>query len=355
MAAARATAEEATKLKDKFVSLVSHDLKGPLGALLGFLRIVERREADALTPESREAIAYSLEAGGKMITLIDDLLNLSRLRTGVIRPQSRFIDAWFAVKKAIGHNELLARQKGVAIRNELPVNSRIFADETLITEVLHNLISNAIKFSPRGETVTVTIAPGPTISVSDNGVGIEPGRIATLFNYEKRKSTPGTADEIGSGLGLPLSHEIVAAHGGLLTVQSEPGKGSGFHVTLPFVCPRVLLVDDEKVERELLKLHMEPLDVEVLEARNGREALMLLQHERVHLVISNIWMPVMNGLDLVARIKEDKKLEQTPVIMLTADNSMETREQALGNGADDFSTKPIDPKDLLPRVRRFIC
>lgn len=358
MEKAKTAAEEATNLKDKFVSLVSHDLKGPLGAMLGFMQIIQYKETERISPESREGLRHAIESGRKMAALIDDLLHLGRVRSGKIVPRFRFIDTCAAVNRAVAQCGQSAAQKGVAIENEVPPGNRIYADETLIAEVFYNLLSNAVKFSRAGDTVTVSMAgeSPPAICVADNGAGIPPERLEHLFSYEKKTSTPGTNNETGSGLGLPLSNEIVAAHGGTLTLRSEPGKGSSFLVTLPLnQRPRILLVDDEPAEMALLKRYLAPLGSDLLEARDGEGALRLLRGgERIDLVVSNIWMPAVNGLDLVMRMKEDKNLRHIPVIMLTSDGSMETREKALSLGADDFSTKPVDTNDLLPRIRRFI-
>ncbi|MBI5636639.1 MAG: PAS domain S-box protein [Nitrospinae bacterium] len=356
--AAKEEAEAATVLKDKFVSLVSHDLKGPLGTMLGFMQIIQHKEAERISPESREGLRYAIESGRKMAALIDDLLHLGRVRSGKIVPRFRFIDACAAVNKALAQCGQSAAQKEIAVKNEVPRGSRIYADETLIAEVFYNLLSNAIKFSRAGDAVTVSMAgeSPPAICVADNGAGIPPERAEHLFSYEKKTSTPGTNNETGSGLGLPLSNEIIAAHGGTLTLRSEPGKGSSFLVTLPLnQRPRILLVDDEPAEMALLKQYLAPLGSDLLEARDGEGALRLLRGGgRIDLVVSNIWMPAVNGLDLVMRMKEDKNLRYIPVIMLTSDDSMETREKALSLGADDFSTKPVDTNDLLPRIRRFI-
>lgn len=356
--AAKEEAEAATVLKDKFISLVSHDLKGPLGAMVGFMQIVQNKEFEHISPISREGLKHAIESGWKMTALIDDLLNLGRVRTGKIAPRFRFFDAYSAVNKAIAHIGQSAAAKGITIMNEVPRGSRMFADETLMSEVFYNLLSNAIKFSHMESVVRIFIT-GDTpmaIGVEDNGTGIPPERVEHLFSYEKKTSTPGTNNETGSGLGLPLSNEIITAHGGTLTLRSEPGAGSTFFVTLPLnQRPHILVVDDESAERELLKQHLAPLGSELVDAHDGEEALSLLRGaERIDLVVSNIWMPVCNGMELVMRMKEDKKLRHIPVIMLTSDNSMDTREKALGLGADDFSTKPVDPNDLLPRIRRFI-
>ncbi len=356
--AAKEEAEAATALKDKFVSLVSHDLKGPLGAMLGFMQIIQHKEFEHLSPVSREGLRHAIESGWKMTALIDDLLNLGRVRTGKITPHLRFFDAYSTTNKAIAHLGESAAAKGITIINQVPRGTRMYADETLIAEVFYNLLSNSIKFSRQGDIVTVFMASGapPVIGVSDHGTGIPPERMQNLFSYEKKTSTPGTNHETGSGLGLPLSNEIVAAHGGTLTLRSEPGRGSTFFVMLPLgQRPQILLVDDEPAERELVKQYLAPLESNLLEAVDGDEAIRLLRgEERVDLVVSNVWMPTVNGMELVMRMKEDKKLRHIPVIMLTSDDSMDTREKALGLGADDFSTKPIDPNDLLPRIRRFI-
>ncbi|MBI5179699.1 MAG: PAS domain S-box protein [Nitrospinae bacterium] len=353
---AKNAAEEATRLKDKFVSLVSHDLKGPLGVMLGFIKLVTNRKDEFISEDSRRLLGYAAESGDKMLWLIEDLLNVSRIKTGKIVPRMKFTDACHIVSRVVANNEHFAANKGIRIINDMPANSRIYADESLIAEVLQNIVSNALKFTGSGGNVRIYMMPdkNPTIAVADSGVGIPPDRLKSVFAFEEHTSTPGTANEPGTGLGLPLSREIIAAHGGSVTVESAEGRGSLFRIQLPFARPRVLIVDDEEAARVLLSRHLAALDIEILEARDGNWALRTLAERHVHLVISNVRMPEMDGLELIARLKQNPKLAAIPVIILTADNSMETRDRALGIGADDFSAKPVDMKDLLPRIRRFI-
>lgn len=357
LVAAKTAAEEATKLKDKFVSLVSHDLRGPIGTILGFIKLVERREMDRLGPESRKMLDLSIESGDRMVMLINDLLSMSRLRQGGMTPIPRFIDIQTFVKKIVRHNEASAAPKGIDVKINVPPGRRLYGDETLIGEVMQNLLQNAVKYSRAGDAVAVSLTddPNPTLAVSDTGVGIPPEKLGSIFSYGPGKSTLGTNDEKGTGLGLPLSHEIMQAHGGRLYVESAPGKGSTFYMQLPCVRPLVLLVDDQPNERELVTQHLKQLDVDIMEASDGLEALDVLETKRPHLIISNVWMPRMNGLELTMRVKENPRFRAIPLVILTADNSMETRNQAVELGADDFAQKPVNPAELFPRVRRFIA
>ncbi len=232
--ASKEAAETATQLKDKFVTLVSHDLKEPLGAMIGFLKILKKDLGDADAGKIK-LLESSIRSGENMAALINDILNVSRIKSGRITPMQVFTDIHFLSVKIIADLADLAERKGITLVNRLPKEARMYADPELLGQVLQNLISNAIKFCHRGGTVAIFMPEGEpsTIAVSDTGVGISHDRFGTLFKYEEKTSTTGTAGEKGTGFGLPLSNDIIAAHGGSLAVESTPGKGSTFSIRLP--------------------------------------------------------------------------------------------------------------------------
>lgn len=232
---AKEQAEEASRLKDKFVDMVAHDLRAPLASSVGFLELALGDHLPRLPEEQREILKIASVNVRAMMGIVDGLLELGRLQSGTIKPNPFFLDA-----RSLGNETLellghLAREKGIEMINEIPPETRLFADYNLFFAVLRNLVSNAIKFSRKGDRVTLLIPPGEKsiIAVRDTGVGILKERIPDLFSEGKRFSTVGTAGERGNGLGLAFVHEIVRAHGGSLGVESEEGKGSVFHVRLP--------------------------------------------------------------------------------------------------------------------------
>ncbi|MBI4827344.1 MAG: PAS domain S-box protein [Nitrospinae bacterium] len=233
---ARQQAEAATKLKDKFVSLVAHDLRSPLSSVTGLLKAAMNDPAVRGSVRLSEILGMVAQSGDNMLTFIDDLLNISRLQTGSITCRPMTFNARGLAMESLNILSHLAETKGLTLRNEVPEGISIHADLTLIGEALRNLISNAIKFTPKGGVVTVGAEESNshvTLAVRDTGVGVEPSLSGNLFSHEVRTSTRGTMGERGTGLGLPYSSDIVTAHGGELSFESEPGKGSVFRITLP--------------------------------------------------------------------------------------------------------------------------
>jgi PAS domain S-box-containing protein len=230
----RAMAESATKLKDKFVALVAHDMRSPLTGVHGLLKHVLDRDESALPDYATKSISRAVQSCEKMIKLSEGLLDLEMYRTGKIEPACEVVDAWPCVIEAIAGIEHQFSGKGVSLLNRVPEQSFQFADPKLLTRVIQNMLTNALKFSKSGATVTVFIPEGSpsTIAVEDTGVGIRAEKIANLFEYTGSVSTTGTGGERGTGMGLPMSYEIVKAMGGNLRVESQEGKGSVFYIDL---------------------------------------------------------------------------------------------------------------------------
>ncbi|MBF0634692.1 MAG: PAS domain S-box protein, partial [Nitrospinae bacterium] len=306
---AKERAEEATKLKDKFVSLVAHDLKSPFASIIGLLEVIND---ETVSERNRDIMTHVLQSGHRMIHMIDELLDISRLRTGKIKPAFRFFDASVVVTMALAHISQQAAGKGVALSNEIPAGSRLYADLNLFVEVLQNLLTNAVKFTSRGGVVRVFAPGNGIVAVQDTGVGIKKSFLPFLFRHEEKTTSPGTEGELGTGLGLPLSHDIMSAMGGDLTVESEEGRGSVFYANLSPVSPVALIVDDQAPVRYLLKQHLARIGINVLEAEDGEQALGILENERPNIVITDIMMPKMSGFDLLQAIKKNPETASTP-------------------------------------------
>jgi PAS domain S-box-containing protein len=352
---AKEQAEAATKLKDQFVSLVAHDLRSPFASMMELLRIFVERKSLLADGEDKKILDSVFNSGDRMLAMIEDLLKTSRLQTGQITPQPRFFKGHMAAAVTIGSLSHLASQKGIVIMNDVPLDMRLYADQSLFDEVLLNLLSNAIKFCSSGDKITIFIPPGlkSAIAVRDNGKGINEAAIPSLFKHEVKTTTSGTAGEMGTGLGLPYSYDIMRAHGGDITVESAPGKGAVFTARLPYVKPVALVVDDERTVRMLARIQLEKIGIDVVEAVDGATALSAIKERRPHIVITDINMPGMDGFELLGRLKQDIPTREIPVIVITAMEA-ETRENAFRHGADDFVRKPIEAEDFIPRVRRFV-
>ena len=222
---AKDAAEEATRLKDKFVSLVAHDLKSPLASGLGLLRLVTQDKEALPKQRHREMLRHTGENMEYILDMIDGLLDITRLQTGKITPRISRVDASYMTAVAVGSFSHAARAKGIVLRNLAPEGAMVYADPALFGEVLNNLISNAIKFCSEGNTIQIAIPEGRpnVITVSDDGQGVSDELMPFLFRHEVRTSTVGTAGERGTGLGLPYSHDIMA-RGGRHCVLRRPAR-----------------------------------------------------------------------------------------------------------------------------------
>ncbi|TNF30956.1 MAG: HAMP domain-containing histidine kinase [Deltaproteobacteria bacterium] len=230
---ARADAEEATRLKDRFVALVSHDLKGPIQVAMASLQLLSStKELDA---DGQEYVGAGLDACRRMLTMIERMLTISRVSGGRIALATASVALRQIVNDALAGLTRAASDKGVTVANDVPETAFVHADPDLLVEVVSNLVSNAIKFSEPGHRVRVHVpADRPAaLAVSDVGRGVKPELIPDLFKFETRTTTLGTAGEVGSGLGLPMVHEIVSAHGGRVELDTAPGEGTTFLIELP--------------------------------------------------------------------------------------------------------------------------
>jgi signal transduction histidine kinase len=352
---AKEQAEAATKLKDKFVEIVAHDLRSPFTSMMGLLKLFGERQTLITNEEDTQILNRIFKSGDRMMAMIDQLLKISRLQTGKITPEQHFFKARLVVAATIGSLSHTATQKGIEITNDIPVDMRLYADPALFDEVLGNLLSNAIKFCSKGGKITFFAPPGlkSAIAIRDTGKGIDEKIMLDLFRHEVTTTTPGTAGETGTGLGLPFSHDIMEAHGGQLTVESAPGKGSVFTAILPYVQPVALIVDDDPDMLTILRFHLEKIGVDVIEALDGEMALSAIKDRPAHIVITDIMMPIMDGFTLLDKLKQNDETSRIPVIVITSADG-EIRANAFRHGADDFVSKPIEPQDFIPRVRRFI-
>jgi signal transduction histidine kinase len=354
---AKTAAEEATRLKDKFVSLVSHDLKAPLSTMIGFVNLVRQYDNKTLGENEKMLLDRAQESGRQMLNLIEELLRISRFKSGRLKVEKQFFDAKYLGAAMIANYSPIATQKGVALEDLIPPYSRVYADRALMTEAVQNLVTNAIKFCKSGDRVTISLGDGDfaSICVSDTGRGMSGEFLKDIFKYEKITSTTGTAGEKGTGLGLPLTKDIMEIHGGSVAVESRPGKGSRFCLKLPFARPKVLIADDDANFRQLQVWQLKTLNVEIIEAENGEEAFAKVVKEKPHLVITDIKMPVTDGLELLKKLKSEADTRDVPVIVVSGEYGMEFADQVFRLGGSDYVTKDkMTDADFLPRVRRFI-
>lgn len=354
---------QATRLKDQFVSLVSHDLRGPIAGIKStadFVNVFRGRESEEKLAELTLSISQIANA---LLELLDQLLDISRLQTGKIMPINRTFFVRQLVEERIFMVSAAVGQKKVVILNELPENALVLADRALYGQVIANLLSNAIKFSRPGGVIRIYAAgeKSSAIVVEDGGVGIPAEIMPDIFRHEVKTSMVGTAGERGTGLGLPFCMDIMKAHGGTIEAELPPGGGSRFTIRLPLVNRRALVVDDLEAHRAIFKRALAQVgDVTVAEAENGRDALEELRRYTPNLIITDIEMPEMNGMALLSAIRGDPRFKDIPVIVVTSNSGtgreaeQKLRKELIAAGASDFLVKPIIEGDLIRSVRQFL-
>lgn len=355
--AAKEEAEAATLLKDKFVSLVAHDLKSPIAnSALALKNLRVRLKEDGVSAADDPMLTLSINANENMLQLIDDLLQMSRIKSGAISPRLAFTDAYHLFQYAVDFNSGAAERKGITVANLVPPRTRLYCDMKLTGEVVVNLISNAIKFSKKGDTITISKKAGEpsTFFIKDTGVGIPLDRLSSLFRYEVPTSTTGTAGERGTGMGLPLSHELIKGQGGTLQIESSRGMGTTATISFPHVAPKALVVEDSNFDMEIARMFLKEIGIKVIEAEYGEEALRLMETALPHLVLLDVNLPDIDGFEILRRKGGNPKMAEIPVIVITGSVNPDIAEEAFRLGAVDFIKKPLQPEILTARVRRIV-
>jgi nitrogen-specific signal transduction histidine kinase len=308
--------------KDKFISIISHDLRTPFSSILGFTDLLIENE-HLTEVEKKKYVGFIQESSKSMLDLVNSLLDLTRLQTGRIKFEPEKISARMIIKNSINSLSGAAFKKNIDIISKVDPKVIIYADNILMAQVFNNLISNAIKFTKPGGEIVISASPSKKIrffefSVKDNGVGIKPENIPELFRIDTKFTSEGTAGEKGTGFGLSIVKEIIEKHGGNVWVESNYGYGADFRFILPIASPNILLVDDSKTDRILYSKIIKNIttDYNVEIASNGKEALEIIMTTPPALVISDHLMPEMNGYDLAMEIKKLDIKAKPQVIIL---------------------------------------
>jgi signal transduction histidine kinase/CheY-like chemotaxis protein len=396
--AARAAAEEADSAKSSFLSTVSHELRTPLTSVLGFAKIIRRRLHERLFPlipasdpkiaQSKVQVLENLDVvvseGERLTKLIDDVLDLAKIEAGKFTWNMASVSVKEVVERAVAATSSLIEARGLKIETSIDESlPDINGDHDRLIQVVINLISNAVKFTPAG-TITCS-AHGRdgeiVVSVKDSGIGIAPADQPKVFEKFKQVGDTLTDKPKGTGLGLPICKEIVEHHGGRIWVESAIGEGSAFSFSLPVAegarqlellpvrgsvdieaivrrlrdtvasqpthSKSILVVDDDPNIRTLLHQELTEAGYSVRLAEDGRKALALIREEIPGLVILDVMMPEMNGFDVAAVLKNDPATMHVPIIILSI---LEDRERGFRLGVDRYLTKPIDTGSLFQEM-----
>ncbi len=352
--------KELNETKDRFISIISHDLRTPFSSILGFTDLLlNDKELDE--EGKTQYIRYIQESSKSMLSLVNSLLDWTRLQTGSVKFEPERINAKELIEKSMQILSGAALQKKIVLMSEMQKDFYVHADSGLLLQVFNNLISNAIKFTKASGSIRVNAQANiekkqVEFSVKDDGVGISKEDIPKLFKVDSKYTTSGTAGEKGSGLGLSLVHDIIQKHGGEIWVESESGKGTEFIFSIPVASANILLVDDVKTDRLLYSKLIRSLipSYKILEAENGKEALDVIKHASPALVITDHKMPVMSGYDLVKQLNITELKYKPPVIVLSSDITKSIEAEYKDLGVEFIFEKPVNLANFKNAIERSL-
>jgi len=380
---ARMAAQRATRSKDEFLATLSHELRTPLSAILGWTQVLLRADSTKAPEAQRQAIEVIDRNARAQAQLIDDLLDLSRIMTGKLRLDLHQISFTKIVEAAVDSVRPAAEAKGIRLKAILGASQDIVnADSGRLQQVVWNLLTNAIKFTPEGGQVQVLLQRVNShleLSVSDTGIGIPSSYLPNVFERFSQRDSSTTRSHGGLGLGLAICKQLVEQHGGSIRAASQgEGKGATFSVLLPVSIaqlqeegtPRihptaeiepeealslptlegvhVFSVDDEPDARELLRTVLEERGAKVTSFGSGAEALAALEKTRPTVLVCDIGMPKMDGYQMIRTLRaREAPGDRLPALALTAFARAEDRKRSLIAGYQAHLAKPFDVGELI--------
>lgn len=374
---AREAAEAANRAKSAFIANMSHELRTPLNAILGFAQLMQR--SNTLPPEHQENVGIILRSGEHLLNLINQVLDLSKIEAGRINLNSKNFDLYRLLDDLEEMFELKAVEKGLQLIFELSdqIPRYVCTDETKLRQVLINLLNNAIKFTVSGGIVLKIQASQQqntsyilSFEVEDTGVGIAETELSELFQAFVQTQAGKNTQE-GTGLGLIISQKFIQLMGGDIQVSSVLHQGTKISFTIRVnvvtaneienkiktkrviaLAPnqptyRILAVDDQPLNRQLLVKLLTPLGFEVKEAVNGQQAIEIWEDWQPHLILMDMRMPVLDGYEATRQIKITTKGQATAIIALTASVLEEEKAVILSAGCDNFLRKPFREEEIF--------
>jgi signal transduction histidine kinase/AmiR/NasT family two-component response regulator len=370
---ARRLAEAASTSKTEFLANMSHEIRTPLNAVLGMVQVMER---DGLSEAQRRRLEVIGSSGRALLAILNDVLDLTKIEVGKLEAEAARFDLVEAVELAAAAYAPMADQKDIAFQLNIDpaVRGWWIGDSARLRQVLTNLISNALKFTSAGsiEVAVRRSQDGVSFEVADTGIGVPKDKLEAIFEKFTQADASTTRRYGGTGLGLAICYELVRLLGGELTVASTEGEGSRFAFSLPLVqaaegpveaqaqaAPgpdrpiRILAAEDNPTNQLVLSALLEPVGVMLTTVGDGRQAVEAFVAGGFDLVLMDVQMPVMNGVEAAAEIRSWEALRglaRTPILALTANVMRHQIEEYLQAGMDGFVAKPIEAAKLFEAV-----
>jgi len=387
------------KMKDQFLSNTSHELRTPLNGIAGLADALLSGADGPLNPEERKHVRMILQSSKRLSHLVNSLLDFSKIRSQKLELHIRPFPLQEVVEVALAFLRPQADEKGIALRMDFPDNlPDVYGDVDKVEQIVTNLLGNAVKFTHEGTVAVSARQEGMMvkISVKDTGIGISREAQERIFSPFEQADGSTTREFGGTGLGLAISKELVELHHGEIGVISEPGAGSEFYFTLPagdtvweheasgaqevaatVVQPprvietpalselevtfqisgkgrRVLVIDDDPTNVEVLKTQLEHVGFEVWKASDGKEAFDVVNGYTVDLILCDVMMPLVDGYTFAMRMRERENLKNIPLIFVSAKTQKADIVKGYQAGAIDYLTKPVESDELLFKVNAII-
>jgi signal transduction histidine kinase/CheY-like chemotaxis protein len=378
---------DTNRKKAAFMAQVAHEIRTPLNAIIGFSQLIDSERLDEDLKINMNAIKSSSRT---LLVLVNEILDFSKFESGKISLVNVPFSPLEMLTDAEGMLSVLAQEKAITIHSKLNLSDQLYlrGDGFRLKQVLINLLSNAIKFTPARGQITLAGTFDKTdamkgmlkISVKDSGVGIAPENLNRIFDdFVQVENTENTSKQAGTGLGLAICKRIVDLYGGKISVKSEPGKGSEFIVEIPLllvaqpqeladsatVIPRgarllagkkVLVADDTKINLVLISKILEKYGVSYDLAVDGQEAFTAFLSNSYDLVITDIHMPHINGIELTAKIRQldDELKSTTPILCFTGSSTPESHRQYIKAGMNGVVRKPFEEQKLIETIAELI-
>lgn len=410
LAKANADLKQLDTLKNEFLANTSHELRTPLNGIIGIAESLMDGVTGDLTRETYENLDLIVASGRRLSNLVNDILDFSALRQGGLTLQTKPTALKPLVKAVLTLHESLIFHKQLQLIEKISADlPPIQADENRLQQILHNLVGNAIKFTRAGQVVVSATLTGEgpekktLITVADTGVGISPEKRSRIFESFEQADGSVAREYGGTGLGLAITKQLVELHGGAIWVESTPNQGSKFYFTLPCSTPpdlvkaqtvespsplylaptapmvevdtaevslspseaaisaelnrcfKILLVDDEPVNLQVLKNHLSLEDYAIAQATGGEEVFRILEEGfQPDLILLDVMMPHMTGYEVTERLREHFSANELPIVMLTAKTQVSDLIEGLESGANDYLAKPIRKSELLARIKTHL-
>lgn len=379
------------RLKDQFLANTSHELRTPLHGIIGITESLYEDMDKRSAKDLRQNLGMIIASGRRLASLVNDLLDFSRAKNKDIQLQLKSLDLHSVAEVVIHSCHHLTGPAEVRLENAIPKEfPAILADNNRLQQILFNLIGNAIKFTPKGEVKISAVQKAGMIEVSvlDTGIGIPKAKQESIFQSFEQADGTTARTYGGTGLGLSITKQLVELHGGQLDVESAPGKGSRFFFTLPVsdqpsqLTPiaakpsatasysledvklsvplatatqdriKILVVDDEPINHQVLRNHLPEDHYLITSVMGGEEAIKAIElGVKFDLVLLDVMMPRISGYEVCQKIREKHLPSELPIIMVTAKNQIQDLVEGLAVGANDYLAKPFSRDEFLARVK----